>query len=182
MRIINWFGVAGGAAAILLIVASIYTPWWELKVGEEILEVNFSPLNTNFSFLGNNFIIPLILAFNISSILLLLLGGITMLIYALNPSKPYSKRLLSFAYKKPIYAVVFFLIGVIAIILILKLIFGMDIPLYGSTRTRLSFNVMQGVTLDILMSTTLQWPFWFALIATGLCIAARLYHGKIAAI
>lgn len=180
MRVINWFGVAGGAAAILLIVASIYMPWWELKVGE-VLKVNFSPLNTNFSFLGNTFVIPLILAFNISSILLLLLGGITMLIYALNPSKPYSKRLLSFAYKKPLYAVVFFLIGVIAIILILRLMFGMDIPLYGSTHTRLSFNVMQGVTLDILMATTFQWPFWFAFIATGLCIAARLYHGKIVA-
>ncbi|MEM2815854.1 MAG: hypothetical protein QXY34_01570 [Candidatus Bathyarchaeia archaeon] len=80
MRAINWLGVAGGAAAIILIAVSLYTPWWQLIMGEDFFNVNVSPFNLNFNFLGIAFAIPLILALNLSSILMLLIGGVIMII------------------------------------------------------------------------------------------------------
>ena len=37
----------------------------------------------------------------------------------------------------------------------------------------------QGVTVSISMNAGFQWPFLFAIVTTGLCIAARFYHKKI---
>ncbi|MCX8177110.1 MAG: hypothetical protein N3F10_02275 [Candidatus Bathyarchaeota archaeon] len=181
MRAINWFGIAGGAAAIILIAVSLYTPWWQLTMGEDFFNVNVSPFNLNFSFLGIAFVIPLILALNLSSLLMLLIGGIIMIIYSFNPSKTYSKKLLCFAYKKPLYAVIFFLVGIIAVTLILNLMFSVNMPIHGTAQARLS-DPSQSATIDIAMKTSFQWPFWFAIVTAALCVAARLYHKKLSAI
>ena len=66
---INWFGVAGGALTLIVIVVSYYNPWWQLVIGENLMKINASPMNTNFGLLGNQFTIPLISALNIGSIL-----------------------------------------------------------------------------------------------------------------
>lgn len=178
---INWFGFAGGIAVIVLIVISLFVPWWQLTVGDNIVKANASPLNTNFSFAGNSFTIPLIWALNIASILSLTAGGIIMLIYSVNPAKSYSKRLLCFAYRKPLYSLLFFVIGLFAITLLVKFMFSFDIPLVGSVKTTLPSNMTGGYNISVLLSAGFQWPFWLAAVATGLCIAARIYHKRIAA-
>jgi hypothetical protein len=180
MRKYNWFGVAGGGVVLLLIAVSLLAPWWQLRVGEDLVKVNASPLNTNFNFVGNAFIIPLIFALNVASILSLLIGGVTILVYAFRPSKPYSARLLAFAYRKPVYAVGFFLLSLIAVVVLVKAAFRIDVPLIGTVKAELPPDMASGVSVSILMSAEFQWPFWLAIAAATLCIAARLYHKKVA--
>jgi hypothetical protein len=176
----NWFGLSGGITIIFLIAVSLFVPWWQLTAGDNIVKANTSPINTNFDFLGNSFTIPLIWAFNISSIILLVAGGIAILIYSINPTKPYAKQLLGFAYRKPLYALVFFVVGLIAVILVMKLVSGLDIPLTGSTVSTLSGGLTegatQGVTISVLLKGEFVWPFGLAIASAVLCIAARLYH------
>jgi hypothetical protein len=102
-----------------------------------------------------------------------------MLIYSVKPLKPYSKKLLGFAYKKPLYSVLLFVIGLILIIIIVGSVFGLDVSLFGSQISTLPADLTQGVTISVSMTAEFQWPFLFALVTAGLCIAARFYHKKI---
>ena len=82
-RKMNWFGIAGGSSIFLLIAASLFVPWWQVtvgSVGKPFVDFGASPLNMNVSFLGQTFTFPLIMAINISVIISLLAGGITILI------------------------------------------------------------------------------------------------------
>ena len=176
---INWFGLFGGILVLVVLVVSIYYPWWQLIVGENLLKVNASPVNTNFGLLGTQFTIPIIWALNVASILTLLSSGIVMLIYSVMPIKSYSKDLLSFAYRKPLYAVVFSLVGLLIAMLAAKAAFGINIPLTGTSTIILPSSFTMGINISILISTAFQWPFWLAIVAAGLCIAARIYHMKL---
>lgn len=176
---INWLGLAGAILIILLIAISISIPWWQLQVGEELIKANVSPLYTNFDFIGNSFTIPLLLALNITSIILLTAGAITMLIYALKPNLPYAKQLLGFGYKKPLYAVITFTITLIIITLVVKSVWGIDIPLIGKTTTTLPTNLTQNTTINVQLQAGFQWPYLIAIVAAILCIAAKLYDKKI---
>jgi hypothetical protein len=164
---------------ILLIVISLFVPWWQLTVGENLIAANVSPFNTNFDFIGNSFTIPLIWAINLSSILYLAAGGIIMLIYSIKPAKQYSKRLLGFSYRKPFYYVVFFVIGLVALTLIIQTMFNLSVPLMGSNEIALPSNITEGVNISVLVSAGFLWPFWLAVVSAGLCIAARLYHKRL---
>ncbi len=176
----NWFGLAGGATTIVVIAVSLFCPWWQLTVGDDLLKVNASPVNTNFGFLDTTFTIPFIWALNIVSILTLLASGIAMLIYSIIPRKSYSKHLLGFGYKKPLFTVLFFVIGLLVITLILQAVLSINVPLMGSTTSTLPIPFVSGITLSVLLSAAFQWSFWLAVVAAGLCIAARLYHRKVA--
>src|SRR4030067_576468 len=79
---LNWFGLVGGALTIVVVVVSLFSPWWQLTVGDNFVQANASPVNTNFSFLGTAFTIPLIWALNIVSSLSLVLSGAVMLVYS----------------------------------------------------------------------------------------------------
>ena len=175
----NWFGLAGGITTILLIVISLFIPWWQLTVGEGVVAANVSPLNTNFDFVGNSFTVPLLWAFNLASILYLTAGGIVMLIYSIKPTKQYSKRLLGFSYRKPLYFVAFFVIGLIVLTVIIQSILKLSIPLLGSAEITLPSNITEGMNISVLVSAGFLWPFWLAVVSAGLCIAARLYHKRI---
>lgn len=177
---INWFALAGGATTILVIVVSLFYPWWQLTVGDDLVKVNASPVNMNFGFLDTSFTIPFIWALNIVSILTLLASGIAMLVYSIIPRKSYSKHLLGFGYKKPLFTVLFFVIGLVATTMICKAILSLNIPLMGSTTSTLPIPFASGITLTVLLSAAFQWSFWLAVVAAGLCIAARLYHKKVA--
>ena len=187
---LNWFGLVGGILTILVVVFSVFFPWWQLTVSGNFgsssiyiqgdLKANVSPVNTNFGFLGTSFTIPLITALNIVSLLSLVASGIVMLIYSVIPAKPYSKHLLGFAYKKPLFILIFFVVGLIAISLIVQAVVGVGIPLMGSTTATLTQAASFGVNASVLLSAGFQWPFWLAVIAAGLCIAARVYHKKVA--
>ncbi|MEM0049717.1 MAG: hypothetical protein QW424_07090 [Candidatus Bathyarchaeia archaeon] len=180
MRAINWFGIVGGIVAVILIALSLHTPWWQLIIGDVFLKVNVSPFSHNLSFLEIAFMIPLILALNFSSLLMLLIGGIILILYSLNPSKAYSKRLLCFAYKKPLYAVISFLMGIIALHIILSLVFNINIPINGTALVNIS-DPTRGAIVRVPITTSLNWPFWLAVITAALCVAARIYHKKLAA-
>lgn len=179
MRAVNWFGIAGGAVAIILIATSLQTPWWRLTIGEDFLEVNVSPFNFNFSFLNMTFVIPLILALNLTSLLMMLAGGVILIAYSLSPSKAYSKRLLCFAYKKPLYSVIFLLIGIVISTLILNAMFNVSIPIHGTSKVLLS-SATQGAVYTT-VTTSFEWPFWLAVVAAALCVVARAYHNKLSA-
>ena len=177
---INWFGLAGGATTIVVIAVSLFYPWWQLTVGDDLLKANASPVNTNFGFLDTTFTIPFIWALNVVSLLTLLASGIAMLVYSIIPRKPYSEHLLGFGYKKPLFTLLFFVVGLVAITLILQAVLSINVPLMGSTTSTLPIPFASGITISVLMSAAFLWPFWLAVVAAGLCIAARLYHKKVA--
>ena len=179
---INWFGFAGGVTTLIMIAVSMVYPWWRLTVGDDLLTANASPVNTNFGALGTSFAIPFIWALNVVSLLTLLASAVAMLIYSLLPGKSYSKQLLNFGYKKPLFIVVFFVVGLVVTMLICQTVLSLSIPLMGSTTSTLSKPFVSGVNITVLLSAGFEWSFWVAVVGAALCIAARLYHKKVAAV
>ena len=175
----NWFALAGGVTTILMIAASLVSPWWQLTIGDDLMTVNASPVNMNMGFLDTSFTIPFIFALNIVSILSLIASAIAMLIYSLVPRKSWSMHLLGFGYKKPLYTVLFFIIGLLVTTVICQAVLNFTIPLMGSATSTLPIPIAN-ITLTVLLSAGFQWSFWLAIAAAALCIAARIYHGKVA--
>ena len=163
----------------MVLAVSLFVPWWQLTVGDNILKVNASPVNTNFGLFGVPFTVPLLFALNLISILTLAASGVVMLFYSLMPTKPYSVHLLGFAYKKPLISIVAFLVGLVVTISVVAY-FGINIPFFGSATVNLPANLTAGVSIAATVSTGFQLPFWLAIAAAVLCIAARLYHPRIA--
>jgi hypothetical protein len=176
---VNWLGLAGGVTTIVVVIVSLFYPWWQLTVGEDLVTANVSPLNTNFDVLGTTFTMPLIWALNVVSILTLIAGSITMIVYSLFPAKSYSKQLLNFAYKKPLFMLLSFVIVLFALTLLVQVILHFNVPLAGSLISTLPIPFIQGTTVSVFISAGFQWPFWLAVVAAGLCIAARLYHRRV---
>jgi hypothetical protein len=179
---INWFGFVGGVLTIFVIAVSLVYPWWQLMVGDNLMTINASPVNTNFGFLGTGFSIPFILALNIIGLLTLLLSGVAMIIYSVMPAKSFAKPLLDFGYKKPLFALLFFVIGLVLVNVILQSVLSINLPLMGTATSVVPIPFASGITLSLLLSAGFQWSFWLAAVTAGLCIAARLYHKKVAAV
>jgi hypothetical protein len=176
---INWLALAAGIATLIMLAISLYMPWWQLTIGENLIKINASPVYTNFGLLGTQFTIPVIWALNLITILTFTACGVVMLVYSLLPTKPYAKQLLSFSYRKPLYTVVSFVVVLLIIVLIAGH-FGLSIPLSGSAIFTLPGNLAQGATVSTLLSGNFQLSFWLAIAAAALCIAARLYHSRVA--
>ena len=175
----NWFGLAAGILTLVVLIVSIFVPWWQLTVGDSLMQVNVSPFNTNFGMLSHQFTVPLIWAWNVATVLLFLATGIAMLFYSLNPTKSYGKELLWFSYRKPLYALILFIAGLFVILAAVGF-FGFGIPVQGTSNIALPTQLMPfGVTVSMLVSAGFQLPFWLAVAAVVLCIAARIYHGRI---
>jgi hypothetical protein len=176
----NWVGVAGGAATLLLIAVSWFVPWWSFAIGSPaFVEASFSPVSLNFALFGDSFTVPLIWAMNIAVLLSLAAGGIIMLIYSIIPTKPYAKRLLSFSYNKPLYAVLFFVVELIIMVVMAKSVVGLDIPLSGSAMVMLPPSITQGTSVSVAVLAAFGWPFYFAIVVAGICVAARLLHRRV---
>ena len=176
---INWFGLAGGIATLVVVIASFYVPWWQISIGE-LAKASLSPVNTNFEVLETGLTVPLIWAASIVSLLFLLTSGIVMLLYSVLPSKPYSKHLLGFAYKKPLFIVIFFIVPLIAVPLILQAILNIGIPINGASTIAIPTSLLGGeINVSFIVTAGFLWPFWLAIVAAGLCIAARIYHKRI---
>jgi hypothetical protein len=175
MQKINFIGLAAGISSLLLIVISYFVPWWQFTASSPAnAQVNFSPVNFNISHAGASVAIPLVLALNIACLLTLLAGGIVLTIYALKPTESYSKQLLGFGYKKPIYTLVAFIAIVIAVPIVLQAIIGISIPISGS-----AIISPNGSNQSASVSTLINWPFYLAIVVAGLCVAARFYHRNI---
>ena len=177
-RNVNWFGLAAGIVTLVVLGISLYVPWWQLTVGENLMKVNASPVNTNFGLFGANFTLPLISALNLVSVLTFSASGIIMLLYWVLPTKPYAKQLLGFSYKKPLFSLVTFLSGLLIITSIASLL-NINVPILGTATIDLPSNLMMGANVNATVSGSFQLPFWLAMVAAGLCIAARLYHGRL---
>jgi hypothetical protein len=177
----NWFGLAGGLTIVVLIAISLFVPWWQLTVGYDLVRANASPINTNFNFAGTSFTIPLIWALNVASIIFLSAGGIAMLVYSVSPSKSFSEKLLGFSYRKPLYAILLFVVVLILITFLVKSVFNFEVPLLGSIETTLPAEITNGTNISVFMTANFVWPFWLAALATTLCIMAKFYHKKIVA-
>jgi hypothetical protein len=183
---INWVGLAGGSLTIAIVALSFFIPWWFLSadVNSEAVTVNgllragLSPLNTNISLVGASLTIPLLVALNIIGLLSMLLSGIVMVVYSVLPTKPYSKHLLGFAYKKPLILVVLFVVSLVAVSAFVQAFAGFSVPLMGSGALPLPESI-GGSNVDLLVSTGFLLPFWLAIVAAGLCIGARIYHKQL---
>ncbi len=180
--IINWVGLVGAIVTIVLIVVSLFYPWWQFRVGEDLIAANISPLSINFSVLGSTFTMPLLWALNLASILTLLVSSITMIIYSVFPAKSYSKQLLDFSYKKPIYMLLIFVICLIAAVVLAQAVLHFNVPVAGTVNSALPLPLGQGTSVSVLISAEFQWPFVLAIVSAVLCVAARLYHRRITAV
>jgi len=177
---INWLGLAAGILTLVALAVSWYIPWWQLTIGQSLIKINASPVNTNFGIFGTQLTIPMIWALNLITILTFSASGLIMLIYSLIPAKPYAKHLLGFSWKKPLYSVVSFAVGLV-IILLLAGHFGVYLPLNGSSTVTLPGSIMpQGATVSALVSAAFQLPFYLAIAAAALCVGARFYHSQVA--
>jgi hypothetical protein len=172
---VNWFALAAGGVTLLVLALSLFMPWWRLVVGENLLTINASPVNTNFGLFGSPFRIPLLTALNIISLLTLAASAIAMLVYAFNPGKAWAKTLLGFAYRKPLYVLVSFILGLFIIVLMAGIL-GVEIPLTGSSMLTLPSDFTAGATITAMVVSGFELPFWIAIVAAVLCILARLYH------
>jgi hypothetical protein len=179
-RNVNWFGFAAGIVTLIVLVISLFIPWWQLTVGDNLMKVNASPVNTTFGLFGAQFTLPLIFALNLVSVLTFTASGLVMLFYSLMPTKPYSKQLLGFSYKKPLFSLITFISGLLIITSIAGLL-DINVPIVGSTTLSLPSNLTMGANIKALVSGNFQLPFWLAIVAASLCIAARLYHGRVVA-
>jgi hypothetical protein len=173
---ISFVGLAAGISSLILVGISLFIPWWQLTGGDPAnFQVNFSPVNFSLSHSGVVVAIPLILALNIACLLTLLASGIVLTIYAVKPCESYSKQLLGFGYRKPLYIVVAFIAVLIALPLIIQSFAGFSLPVNGSATITPS-----GSDGSANVSAVLEWPFYFSIVVAGLSVAARLVHGKIA--
>lgn len=172
---INFIALAAGACSLLLIAISIVVPWWQFTIGDPAnVQVSFSPVNFNLAHSGTSIAIPLIFALNIACLLTLFASGIVLTIYAIKPAEPYSKRLLGFAYRKPLYTVVAFVAILIAVPLIAQALGGFSLPINGSATVS-----PNGANGSALVSAALEWPFYFGIVVAALSIAARIVDGRI---
>jgi hypothetical protein len=178
-RLINWYGLVGSLIAFAVVVISLFNPWWQLTVGNDLMKVNASPVNTNFGLFGTPFAIPLISTLNIISFIMMCLSGSAMLIYSISPTKSYAKDLLGFAYKKPLFTIILFAAGLLAISLGLQFEFGMNIPLFGSGILNLPTAFTGNALISAQVTGTFLWPFWLAIVVAVLFIGARIQHRKI---
>ena len=178
-RQINWFGLVGGTLILVLIPISIYFSWWQLIIGENLLTANVSPVNTHFSLMGTQFSPALIWAINLTGILTFLACGIIMLIYSIIPARPYSKDLLSFAYRKPLYTIILYIAALLIVVFATQALLGVGFPIVGTSTLILPSSLTGGVNISVIVSSAFLWPFWLAIVAAGLFIAARIYHTKL---
>ncbi len=173
---INFIALAAGVSSLLLIAISMFVPWWRFTIGNPAnVQVSFSPVNFDMSHSGTSIAMPLVFALNIACLLTMVASGIILTIYALKPAESYSKQLLGFGYKKPLYTVVAFVAILIAIPLITQSFAGFTLPINGSATLS-----PPGSNGSANVSAALEWPFYFAIVVAGLCVVARVFHGKVA--
>jgi hypothetical protein len=177
-RVINWYGFSAGILTIIVLVTSLFVPWWQLTVGDNLVKVNASPVNTNFGLFGTNFGLPLLYALNAVSVLTFSISGLIMLFYSINPTKPYAAQLLGFSYKKPLFTLLTFFSSLLIITSITSIV-GINVPIIGQTIMNLPASLAMGANIKASVTGSFQLPFWLAITTVILCILARLQHSHV---
>jgi len=198
LKTINWFALAAGILMLILVALSVFTPWWILQVGtgHGLATVNAGPFYTNFSFLKLNFVIPILFAVNIGIMALFAVSGIMFIIYTFKANRDYSKHLLSYGWKRPLYTFVGFFATLMVILYVAPTIINAAkgtamlpvpiIPLVGTTVMQLptslfgGSNGSGGIEIGVTVITAFSYTFYLGLTAAALGITARIYHRRIA--
>jgi len=190
LKKVNWFALVGGALTLVLAVSSLFVPWWQITIGQTLAKIGISPVNLSTNIVGYSVAIPVIAAIGWMFMIMLVSAGIVLVFYSIFPTKPYSKRLLGFAYKKPLATVIAFTV-LMLVITNVGTIFGamissssmsgadLNIPWSGTKTLELPSSMAQGMLGGITVTAAVEWTFWLAVTAAALCLAARLYHRKL---
>ena len=191
---LNWFALAAGVLMLVVVALSIFTPWWKLQIGSgtAFVAVNANPFYTNFSVLKLNFAIPILFAINIAVIALFTASGVIFIIYSIKPTKSYSKHLLSYGWKRPLYTIIGFIVTLMVILYVVPSIINAIAhssmipvpiaPLMGSSVIHLTsgiFGNSNSIQIGITVVTAFEYTFYLGLAATVLGIMARIYHRRI---
>jgi hypothetical protein len=175
---INWIGLACSVTAATLVFLSVLyaAPWWRVDIGDGVGKAEISPLDYKANLAGASVELPIIWFLNLGSKLTMTACAVAMFAYSVTTQKPFSKKLLGFAYKKPLLMLVFFVVMLVISTYIMETFFGIKAPVVGTTTVSLSVD---GATANVPISTSLTWVFWLAVATTVLAIAAKIYDWKV---
>ena len=175
---INWPGLMCAITGAILVALSLLyaAPWWQVAIGDGLGLVEISPLDYQANLFGASLEVPLIWFLNLGSKLTMIAFAITMFICSLLTQKGFSKQLLGFAYKKPIFMLVLFIVMLVALSMIVGNSLGTSFALVGTTTVSLSAG---GAKANVPVSTSFTWVFWLAVATTALAVAARIYEWKV---
>ncbi len=192
---VNWFALVGGVLTLVLVVSSLSVPWWQITVGQTLVRVGLSPVHVSTNIVGYDVAFPIIAAIGWMFTVMLVSVGIVLVVYSVVPTKPYSKRLLGFAYKKPLGILITFIILMLLVTnagtMIGTMIIGtmlrpstmsgadLNVPWSGAKTLQLPTSVAQGTVHGIAVSSEVEWTFWLAVTVAALCVTARVYHKKL---
>jgi len=186
LKKVNWIGLVSGIMLIAVILFSLYSPWWQLKIGD-VGYANFSLSKTDFSFLGMTFLIPVLTAINVSCLLLLSISATLMLVYSVNPTKKYSKQLLCWSYTKPPAILITFIVAIVVFIRLASVLaqqyaqIHFTLPIMGTAMIQIPSELLgefSGVQISVAVSGAFQWTFYLAIVAAVMCIVTRLFYEK----
>ena len=186
LKNVQWIGLGSGILLIAVIPLSLYTPWWQLRIGD-FGYANFSLLHTNFNLLGITFLIPLLAAINISCLLLLSISAALMIAFSINPTREYSKQFFYWSYKKPLVILIIFIGGIVALSQLVSFVanqyaqIDLTLPIIGTSVIQVPSELLgelSGVQIDIAVSGAFQWTFYLAIATAVLCIATRFFYSK----
>jgi len=185
----NWFALATGALMLVTVASSLSSPWWKAEIGSGLMTVNADPFCTSFKVLGVSYVIPIISAINVGLAALFVASGMALIIYTIKQEKGYSKHLLSFGWKRPLYVVVGFVAMLALSLYVAPLVVNAIarsvvaptpiVPLTGLSMIRLPNNVLNiPAQVSITVTTTFTHSFFLGVVAAALSIAARAYHRR----
>ncbi|MGQ9552006.1 MAG: hypothetical protein ACUVUE_06215 [Candidatus Bathycorpusculaceae bacterium] len=179
LRKLNWFGIASGvAAAVLLLLSIAYAaPWWQLSIAEGLGKVDVSPLDINAQFLGLDVEIPILWYLTLSGKLIMLTAIVALFACSICPENKYAKNLLSYGYKRPLIMVTVLVVILIILTALVGLILPIKVPFLGTETTTLTF---EGAKVSVPIYASFTWVFWLAIITAALAVLARVYHRRIA--
>lgn len=193
MKRVNPMGL-GAAGLMLLLASSREAPWWGLSVGE-VAAFKVSPFKVSFEVLGRDVTPPILDYLTLGAWLAVLVGAALMAVGSLS-GRTWSKSLVSFGLSKLAWE----LSAVVAVAILPYLIMSSPLRgvLLGSIAGLLgpSISVLgaeaplltgQGVVKLAALGATVTLPlhayvtqqFYIASACLGLCIAARLYQGRV---
>jgi len=186
----NWFALITSVLMFATVVSSQFSPWWKAQIGSDLVTVNADPFFTSFNILGASYIIPIIFALNVGTAALFIASGIALIVYTVKPAEKYSKHLLSFGWKRPLYVAIGFIATLASLLYITPTAINAMahnivtptpiVPLIGSSTIQLSSNILNiPVQITITTTATFTYSFFLGMVTAALSIAARIHHHRI---
>jgi len=185
----NWFALATGALMLVTVASSLHSPWWRAEIGSGLITVNADPFYTSFKVFGVSYVIPIIFVLNVGLTALFVASGIALVVYTIEQEKGYSKHLLSFGWRRPLYVVVGFVAVLVLSLHVIPLVVNTIaravevstpmVPLMGSSIIRLPSNVLNiPAQVSITVTTTFTHSFFLGVATVALAITTRACHRR----